>query len=85
MTVAAYHSSTLRLFSDFAHHTAEVEPGLHIHAVVGGSGPPLLLLHGHPQTLAIWHKVAPAPCANAYRGGGRLARLRRFGKAGRYG
>jgi haloacetate dehalogenase len=25
----------------------------------GGSGPPLLLLHGYPQTHAIWHKVAP--------------------------
>ncbi|MEA2574417.1 MAG: haloacetate dehalogenase [Chloroflexia bacterium] len=25
----------------------------------GGSGPPLLLLHGHPQTHAMWHKVAP--------------------------
>jgi len=24
----------------------------------GGSGPPLLLLHGHPQTHAMWHKVA---------------------------
>jgi haloacetate dehalogenase len=24
----------------------------------GGSGPPLLLLHGHPQTHVIWHKVA---------------------------
>lgn len=24
-----------------------------------GSGPPLLLLHGHPQTLAMWHLVAP--------------------------
>ena len=31
-----------------------------IHAVKGGSGPALLLLHGHPQTHAIWHKVAPA-------------------------
>ncbi|GLC91757.1 hydrolase [Cupriavidus sp. TA19] len=30
-----------------------------IHAVVGGQGPALLLLHGHPQTHAIWHKVAP--------------------------
>lgn len=29
-----------------------------INAVSGGSGPPLLLLHGHPQTLAIWHRVA---------------------------
>ncbi len=25
----------------------------------GGSGPPLLLLHGFPQTHAAWHKVAP--------------------------
>lgn len=25
----------------------------------GGSGPPILLLHGHPQTHAMWHKVAP--------------------------
>jgi haloacetate dehalogenase len=27
---------------------------------VGGSGPPLLLLHGFPQTKAIWQEVAPA-------------------------
>lgn len=26
----------------------------------GGGGPPLLLLHGHPQTHVMWHKVAPA-------------------------
>ncbi len=26
----------------------------------GGSGPPLLLLHGYPQTHVIWHKIAPA-------------------------
>ena len=25
----------------------------------GGSGPPLLLLHGHPQTHVMWYKVAP--------------------------
>ena len=24
-----------------------------------GHGPPLLLLHGNPQTHAMWHKVAP--------------------------
>jgi len=27
---------------------------------VGGVGPPLLLLHGNPQTHVMWHKVAPA-------------------------
>ncbi len=34
--------------------------GTEIHCVVGGTGPPLLLLHGYPQTHAMWHKVAPA-------------------------
>jgi haloacetate dehalogenase len=34
--------------------------GAEIACVVGGQGPPLLLLHGYPQTHAMWHKVAPA-------------------------
>jgi haloacetate dehalogenase len=33
--------------------------GVTIHGVTGGSGPPVLLLHGYPQTHAIWHRVAP--------------------------
>jgi len=33
--------------------------GVDINFRVGGDGPPLLLLHGFPQTHAIWHKVAP--------------------------
>lgn len=33
--------------------------GADIHTVWGGSGPPLLLLHGSPQTHVMWHKVAP--------------------------
>jgi haloacetate dehalogenase len=28
-------------------------------AWVGGNGPPLLLLHGYPQTRTMWHKIAP--------------------------
>ena len=34
--------------------------GLHLHCRVGGEGPPVLLLHGYPQTHATWHRVAPA-------------------------
>lgn len=30
-----------------------------IHCRTGGSGPPLLLLHGYPQTHVAWHRVAP--------------------------
>jgi haloacetate dehalogenase len=29
-----------------------------VHAVVGGSGPPLLLLHGFPESLLMWHAAA---------------------------
>ena len=32
--------------------------GVHIAYRIGGSGPGLLLIHGHPQTHVIWHKVA---------------------------
>lgn len=33
--------------------------GAVIHGVTGGSGPALLLLHGYPQTHAMWHAIAP--------------------------
>jgi haloacetate dehalogenase len=34
--------------------------GATIHLVSKGDGPPLLLLHGYPQTHAMWHRIAPA-------------------------
>jgi len=34
--------------------------GATINLVTAGEGPPVLLLHGYPQTHAMWHKVAPS-------------------------
>lgn len=48
------------LFPGFETRDVESAPGVSIRVRVGGRGAPLLLLHGHPQTSAIWHKVAPA-------------------------
>ena len=46
-------------FPGFALEHVEVGAGT-IRLRRGGSGPPLLLLHGNPQTHAMWHAVAPA-------------------------
>lgn len=46
------------MFQGFATRRLTVS-GTEINLVVGGSGPPLLLLHGYPQTHVIWHRIAP--------------------------
>jgi haloacetate dehalogenase len=48
-----------QILGGFTWHDIDVD-GVLIRTAVGGSGPPLLLLHGHPQTHLTWHKIAPA-------------------------
>jgi len=46
------------MFAGFQKQKRHVN-GVDISFRMGGTGPGLLLLHGHPQTHVIWHKVAP--------------------------
>jgi haloacetate dehalogenase len=46
------------LFEGFDDRTVAAD-GADIHLRLGGDGPPLLLLHGYPQTSAMWHRVGP--------------------------
>ena len=47
------------LFEGFTLETREAD-GQRFRLRRGGEGPPLLLLHGNPQTHVMWHRVAPA-------------------------
>jgi haloacetate dehalogenase len=47
------------LFPGFESHWIDTEHG-RIFARSKGEGPPLVLLHGFPQTHAMWHRIAPA-------------------------
>jgi haloacetate dehalogenase len=51
-------TSLPELYPGFATHRISTE-GAEIFARVGGSGPPLLLIHGYPQTHVCWHRIAP--------------------------
>ena len=42
-----------------SHHLANAN-GQQIHYVRAGSGPPVVLLHGWPQTWYMWRKVIPS-------------------------
>ncbi len=46
------------LFTGFETFTLRT-PQAAIHGVRKGSGPPVLLLHGYPQTHVMWHRIAP--------------------------
>jgi haloacetate dehalogenase len=51
------------MFEGFEIRRVEVN-GIGINLRKGGSGPPVLLLHGYPQTHVEWHKVAPILAEN---------------------
>ena len=46
------------MFPEFESRSVRIDEGT-LAVRIGGKGPPLLLLHGYPQTGAMWHKVAP--------------------------
>ena len=55
------------MFAGFRDLDVDVENGagrMRVHAVVGGDGPPVLLLHGFPQSHLMWHAVAPELAAD---------------------
>jgi pimeloyl-ACP methyl ester carboxylesterase len=47
----------------FSHHMASVN-GIQMHYVIGGQGPPVVLLHGFPQSWYGWRHIMPALAKN---------------------
>ncbi len=50
---------TSGFFDGFTESRVEVGAGVELRVRSGGSGPPVVLLHGHPRTHTTWHRVAP--------------------------
>ncbi|QKW15129.1 hypothetical protein [Verrucosispora sp. NA02020] len=61
-TVAAGHDAVTRDDAEFdrqfTHETADVD-GVKMHDVTGGTGEPLVLLHGGPQSGYSWREIMP--------------------------
>jgi haloacetate dehalogenase len=55
------HQISFKMFKNFKTFdiTTQSSPHVSIHGIQSGSGPPLLLLHGFPQTHHIWHLIGP--------------------------
>ena len=53
-------SAALEFFPGFKAFEVMTTGGVTINGIIGGSGPPVLLLHGAPCNLVNWRKVAPA-------------------------
>ena len=52
--------SRSELLSGFTRFDQSVGEGVTIHGAWAGNGPPVLLLHGHPQSHLTWYAIAPA-------------------------
>ena len=68
------------MFEDFNSYRITVGE-VEIVCAVAGEGEPLLMLHGFPQTMAIWARIAPALVARGYRVV--CADLRGYGASGK--
>ncbi|TQN43585.1 haloacetate dehalogenase [Blastococcus colisei] len=49
----------MEFFTEFDQSRIDVGDGIELRVRTGGSGPPVVLLHGHPRTHTTWHRVAP--------------------------
>lgn len=54
------------MFESFTDTKITLPSGITLRVRSGGEGPPVLLIHGYPQTSACWHKVAPQIVAAGY-------------------
>ena len=52
------------VIAGFDYRRVLVADGVSLHAAVGGSGDPIVLLHGFPQTHLMWRHVAPGLAAD---------------------
>lgn len=52
------------ILEGFAAADLDTPSGARVRVRTAGSGPPVVLLHGYPQTSAMWHRVAPALAAD---------------------
>lgn len=57
--LAAASADAAALMAGLQPRRVVVDEGVALQAWVGGQGPALLLVHGHPQTSVIWHRVVP--------------------------
>lgn len=48
-----------QVFEGFLLRWIDVDEGVRLRVRVGGEGPPVVLLHGHPRTHTTWHRLAP--------------------------